>query len=364
MASVDKMRVRRGTIATTAMKAVTTARLRTAAAVVAVAAVVLGMAPAAGASRHPGEGDTDGSPRPTTLSAGFLLDDGRFRTIEVPGSQVVTEPTGINDRGEIVGYYGDANLTQQAFRRDRRGRYETIRVPGAAITAALEINERGQIAGTYSDTGTFLREPPARPRGFVLDRGRFIRLDMPGAALTSAFSINDRGQVVGEYIDAEGRNHGFLWQRGRFRTIDVPGAEDTSVVDINDGGQIVGLYGDAGFETAHGFVLEDGAYTTFDVPDASLTVPFGINDRGQIVGAALRDGAFGGFLLRRATSRRFTAIDVPRAPATYAIDINNRGQIVGLYENPDATTPPPPEGPADQGDLPSMDTQPDRLSAP
>lgn len=338
MAGIDRMGVRhRGQSAAVAM----TAKRRAA---IAVAAVILGLAPAAGASRPPSERNTQGDPSPTTLSAGFLLDDGRYRTLEVPGSLAVTEPTGINDRGEIVGYYGDVNLTQQAFRRDRRGQYTTIRVPGAAITAAQSINDRGQIVGAYSDTGTFLREPPARPRGFLLDRGRFIRLDVPGATITQAFGINNQGQVVGEYIDADGRNHGFLWHNGRYRTIDVPGAEDTSVVDINDRGQIVGIYGDAGFETSHGFLLDHGDYTSFDVPDASLTIAFGLNNRGQIVGAALKDDGFHGFLLNRATTRRFTAIDVPRAPATYAIDINNRGQIIGLYDNPDATTTPSSDG--------------------
>jgi hypothetical protein len=108
--------------------------------------------------------------------------------------------------------------------------------------------------------------------------------------------------------------------------------------------------------------LEDGAFTTFDVPDAALTVPFGLNDRGQIVGAALRDGAFHGFLLRRATSRHITSIDVSRAPATYAIDINNRGQIIGLYDNPDAIAPPSSETLARRGDRPSMSPPPEQPS--
>lgn len=164
MAGIDRLGVRRrGQGAAAAMTA-----KRRATVVVLVAAVILGLAPRRGRLGAPNERDTEGGPSPTTLSAGFVLDGGRYRTLEVPGSLAATEPTGINDRGEIVGYYGDANLTQQAFRRDRHGRYTSIRVPGAAITAALRINDRGQIVGAYGDsldpadatTTTPRHEPP------------------------------------------------------------------------------------------------------------------------------------------------------------------------------------------------------------
>jgi hypothetical protein len=46
--------------------------------------------------------------------ARFLLDDGIFTTIDVPGA-TFTEPIGINTAGQIVGDYLDASGTQHGF---------------------------------------------------------------------------------------------------------------------------------------------------------------------------------------------------------------------------------------------------------
>jgi hypothetical protein len=58
------------------------------------------MAPVAGALA------ADASPR--IQFPGFLLDRGRYTAFEVAGAVTLTFPSGINDRGQIVGYYDDA----------------------------------------------------------------------------------------------------------------------------------------------------------------------------------------------------------------------------------------------------------------
>jgi uncharacterized membrane protein len=47
---------------------------------------------------------------------GFLLSGGVFTTIDFPGA-VATEPLGVNDSGDIVGFYGDASLRAHGFLR-------------------------------------------------------------------------------------------------------------------------------------------------------------------------------------------------------------------------------------------------------
>jgi probable HAF family extracellular repeat protein len=185
------------------------------------------------------------SPSPQSQIPGFLLDRGRYTTIEIRGARVETAPLGINDRGEMGGAYDDGN-GDHGFMRDRRGRITTIDVPGARGTAAMKINNRSQITGVYSDTSPDTQDLNAPERGFLLDRGKLTRIDVPGAVQTRAVGINDRGQVVGEYTDADGRVHGFLWDKEQFTSIDVPGAAGTSAVDINDRGQIVGAYSEDG----------------------------------------------------------------------------------------------------------------------
>jgi probable HAF family extracellular repeat protein len=99
----------------------------------------------------------------------------------------------------------------------------TIDHPDAVTeTAASAINNRGQIVGGYVDAeGTI--------RGFLLKDGVFTPIDHPDAgagpsAGTVARDTNKRGQIVGFYVDAEGEVHGFLRDKqGVFTPIDQPG---------------------------------------------------------------------------------------------------------------------------------------------
>jgi hypothetical protein len=100
------------------------------------------MAPAAGASaQSPGTG----------AIAAFLLDGDRYTTIEAPEPGVELFPTGIDDRGQIVGEYIVDASEESAFVRDKRGRFTIIDVPGAQGTEPHRINNRRQIVGLYSD---------------------------------------------------------------------------------------------------------------------------------------------------------------------------------------------------------------------
>jgi uncharacterized membrane protein len=73
---------------------------------------------------------------------------GRVTTFAVPGAQV-TFPTGINDRGQIVGYSAASLIatTASGFLRDARGRLTAINRLGATITVLFDINNHGQIVG-------------------------------------------------------------------------------------------------------------------------------------------------------------------------------------------------------------------------
>jgi probable HAF family extracellular repeat protein len=76
-------------------------------------------------------------------------------------------------------------------------------VPGALETVANGINDAGQVVGYYGDiSGT---------HGFLLDvDGSYTTIDLPGARETIPSGINDAGQIVGSYVDAGGTHHGFL----------------------------------------------------------------------------------------------------------------------------------------------------------
>jgi len=68
---------------------------------------------------------------------------------------------GINNRGEIVGFYADAAGKIRAFLL-ANGAFTPIDVPGAISTAAGDINEKGQVVGFF--VGRRLPVRPPRPR--------------------------------------------------------------------------------------------------------------------------------------------------------------------------------------------------------
>ena len=150
-------------------------------------------------------------------------------------------PYGINASGQIVGGNGHGFLLSG-------GTLTTIAPPGAFSSAASGINDAGQIVGWFSDaTGT---------HGFLLSGLKFTTIDVPGATLgTQALGISATGQIVGVSTDASSVSHGFRLSGGTFSPIDVPAAmgHNTVAHGINTGGQIVGTFVDAnGME--HGFV--------------------------------------------------------------------------------------------------------------
>jgi uncharacterized membrane protein len=82
-----------------------------------------------------------------------------------------------------------------------QGSYTTLNVPGSTFTEAWGINDAGQIVGKYGDAAGW--------HAFVLDQGSYTTIDPPGGHYVSAHWINDAGQIVGDYRDASGY-HGFL----------------------------------------------------------------------------------------------------------------------------------------------------------
>src|SRR5262249_16242408 len=135
-----------------------------------------------------------------------------FTTIDVPffhaGNSAVTS---LNDHGQLVGAAPDSGLDPHAF-LDDKGTFTIINGPNGESLAPRGINNKGQISGFFQDIhgihGFF----------FDLDSGVFIPLNAPGANLTEAIGINDKGQIVGDYRDSNKIFHGFVYDTGVFTT--------------------------------------------------------------------------------------------------------------------------------------------------
>ena len=229
--------------------------------------------------------DSDGTPR----IRGFLMERGRVTRIDVAGA-MATLPVGINDRGQVVGGWIRPDATVDPVTGEllpvhgflwEGGRFTKFDIPCAITTAPYEINNRGQIVGNYGDAA-------GAEHGFVLRRGVVTTIDHPGATASPALTgtrvvgIDDRGRLVGSYGDDAGTIRAWKWENGRFTTIHPPRALLSEASEINNRGQIVGRYVDES-PKLRSFMLDRGRLKRIDVPDRCDTAAFGLNDRGQIL---------------------------------------------------------------------------------
>lgn len=105
------------------------------------------------------------------------------------------------DLRRIVGLYSYAPGDRSAAYVIDDGTFKPLVVPGSTATSAWDVNAAGEVVGSYRDsTGV---------HGFILIPEGFGRLDVPKAAMTRALGINASGAVVGSF-DAGGRTYGFL----------------------------------------------------------------------------------------------------------------------------------------------------------
>lgn len=164
-----------------------------------------------------------------------------------PGVHVFAN--GINDRGEITGWFSVDFVTSVPFRY-REGLYATFDVPNTVFVWPLDINNRGTVVGQALDF-------QGQYHGFIAEPGgAVVRFDAPGSTtgFTLLQGINNQGDMVGTYRSEDGVYRGFVMRRGAFVPLLYPGAFDTDAFDIAENGTIVGTYNDY----TRGFIAEPG----------------------------------------------------------------------------------------------------------
>lgn len=190
--------------------------------------------------------------------------------IDVPGA-IGTFPLSINDYGDVAGYCEmDGKIHGFTL---KNGTFTTLDTPplpnpvGFVHTIFTGINNRGDVVG-YT-----VSEQERVYRSFIYSRGVFTPLEFPGTKDTLARGINDLGDVVG--IINQGS---FLYSAGTFSRLPVPGG----AVGINNKRQIVGYT--SGIDTNQAFIYQDGQLTTIPaVLGTFANIPWGINDHGDVV---------------------------------------------------------------------------------
>jgi probable HAF family extracellular repeat protein len=274
------------------------------------------------------------------FSPQLLAEGYRFSTIDFPDSEW-TELQGINARGVIVGYYGDSEGVQRAFRL-HNGTFKTLdmgELADAPFANARGINARGDIVGNYDDRDGI-------GHGFLVSEGRFRRIDPSGAMLTILEEINNAGEIAGSWFDQDFNRTHFIRRGGRFLPLEFPADTDGVVRSLQDNGRVMVGYMTGPDFGATGFIRrKNGEFEVIPHPEDPAGGCAGfrsINQAGDIVGSFAVIGPdeecyppfreSHGFLLR---DGEFTYVDYPGIASTEPTGINDDGVVIGRYTDAD-----------------------------
>ena len=284
-----------------------------------------------------------------------------FTTIDPDVSGTVLNAA-VNDAGEVVGSYVDANGVQHGFTLSS-GVVSSFDIPGAAETDITGVTNGGQIIGYSLASGpsgtadavgfsgapgntTSIAVPgqdiePVASDGaltivgtedqssFVDFSGTVTTLNVTGAIETTVTDVSATDEIVGSYLDSNYVQHGFTDIGGTFATIDPSGSQSTSITAVNAAGELAGTYVDAS-GNIFGFTDLGGVITTIAASDAAtpFTVVTGINAAGAVVGYEEGDNQLNGFIEQNGV---ISVFDAAGSVATEPSGINDAGLIVGTF---------------------------------
>ncbi len=209
---------------------------------------------------------------------GYTDIGGTFKTVDQPAT-VFNQALGINSVNTTVGYFAldkmAGQMGQSAYSQIG-GVFTSINAllpPTNQNSQAVGINNAGNIVGFYSPTAT-------TNIGFLDVGGIISTIDPFGSANTQALGISNTGEIVGIYTDAGGVQHGYTDIGGSFSSFDPAGSVNTTINGVNDLGQIVGFYTDtAATPNVIGFV---GTLMSAAVPEPASLGLLGIGLLGLI----------------------------------------------------------------------------------
>jgi probable HAF family extracellular repeat protein len=267
---------------------------------------------------------------------GFIWENGRMTAIGSLGDHV-TNVDGMNDRGQVIAT--ETKVSPLGGKKCSDHGYVWQRGVMTDLGPCIfptGINDRGQIVGYRY---CYSCKQPAQ--AFLWQSGEITYLGTLGGASSDAESINDRGQIIG-VADTElalsgqtcgsygagGGEDGFVWQNGVMT--DLGPCTDAEV--INDRGQVVVSNRRQGSNIGlrEAKIWQDGSTSTLPwTRDDLYGRARAINNEGQIVGYCKTTGT-GTTRPCRWDSK--TVVDLGTlfgGGSGQAFDINEQGQIVG-----------------------------------
>ena len=184
-------------------------------------------------------------------NAGFVLRHNTFTPVVNPAgtaSPRFDQLLGVNNQGTAAGFYNDANGASHGYLYQiQTRRFTPVILPvHADSVVATGINDRGDISGFFT-VGKVTS-------AFLIRNHHVTVVNLGGRTNTQALGIDNNDQIVGSFVDGNGNMHGFVRSNGGVKQIDDPHAKGGTVVNgINNRNQLVGFYVDAAGNT-DGFI--------------------------------------------------------------------------------------------------------------
>lgn len=264
-----------------------------------------------------------------TILAAPLMAHADPRYTVTPLGVAGSQPTGINNSGDVVGYYYDSAFVQHAFLYTGSAVQE-LGTLGGAGSRATGINDAGVIVGASGTTA-------GATHAFRYAGGSMMDIGTLGGQTSSAQAINNNGQITGFAQNTGGFNNAFVYTGSTMQSIGtLPLGDNSRGYGINNAGEVtgdswVGPFTIPEFQN-HAFVYSGGSMTDLGTFGSSYSLGTAINDHGQVVGwSGYAQNANHAFLYSGTT-----VLDLGTfgggAGSSIAYDINNAGQVVGYSD--------------------------------
>jgi probable HAF family extracellular repeat protein len=245
---------------------------------------------------------------------------------QVPGFQVrdlgtlggrITQPTDINEAGQVSGYSETSDGQLHAFRYDA-GEMRDLGAVAPGGSAGRALNDMGSVTGLTA-------APDGLAHAFRDEAG--LMLDVGAAGSSSAGNdINNLGDIAGEATDVSGVRRAVLFRGGMSIDLGTPTGLAGSAAAVNDLGQTVGTYEDSA--GSHAFFF--GGAASVDIVPGRVSFVLGnqsINALGVVTGGFQGDDGSHCFIYQNAQ-----LLDPGSLGGGYCVGlgVNGNGAITGL----------------------------------
>jgi hypothetical protein len=273
-----------------------------------------------------------------------------FQTIDNTADPTFNQLLGINNAGQIAGYFGSGMTTGAPPVFHPNKGYTILPPYGQAnftnenFTGSVQTQVTGINNGTPPVTVGFWADANGNNFGFVDKAGAFTNVNNPATPTTGTMTnqllaVNDNNLAAGFYVDAQGNAHAYVanltnTSNVTFTPINVTNASMVTATGINDSNLVSGFYTDATTGNTLGFIenLNGTGLKTLEFPGSMNTMFLGLNNTGFVDGSYVDANDVTHGLLYNIATGTGTTIDVPGSVNETVLNgLNDKGQLTGFY---------------------------------